>query len=225
MLSGVKTFYISPTISASAAGPTTPMDPATGLRSRNRTRNFQRLGISLSFPISRRALHTHAKRGRAPPQSSGKGGSAVLTTAKAQCPGNRGGGTLSKAECPGPGRAEKPLMEHVPGYAATQDTAVPQLPLSLSPPHLGSRAAPASPAKRPSKASWAITAKPVHLTSRYLLHLCSVPPAGTHAGPRLRGLSHKSPRALAPPPEPRRSVRRRSDTIRPPSPDGNSLEN
>lgn len=136
MLSGVKTFYISPTISASAAGPTTPMDPATGLRSRNRTRNFQRLGISLSFPISRRALHTHAKRGRAPPQSSGKGGSAVLTTAKAQCPGNRGGGTLSKAECPGPGRAERvpnAARSRIRRYARHRRAPAAALALSASP--------------------------------------------------------------------------------------------
>lgn len=136
MLYRVKTFYISPTISATAAGPTTPMDPATGLRSRQTTRNFQRLGISLSYPISRRALHTYVKRGLAPPRSSRKGGSAVLTTAKAQCPGNQGVGTLSKAECRGLGRAERaPTGARSPirHYAGHRRVPAAALALSASP--------------------------------------------------------------------------------------------
>ncbi|ELK08435.1 hypothetical protein PAL_GLEAN10010030 [Pteropus alecto] len=82
-------------------------------------------------------------------------------------------------------------------YAGHGRAPAAALALSASP---GSHRCTCFPAKRPSKASWAITASRSHLTSRYLPHLRSVPLAATHAGPRLRGLSHKSPRALAPPP-------------------------
>lgn len=193
-----KPFSISLITSAAPADTTAPTEPATGLESEQGTRNFQCWGLSLSHSVSRRTQHTHAERGRAPPQFSREGGSAIGSPQIGPTPRAAGvEGQSAEQIFHTRGRRASPFRNARPGrrYPGHHRAAAPSPPAltpSCPPPPPGPTAARPLCARPPPKPRRllqpAINVKPAHL-ARPLL------PTGPL--PQARSVSRRAPPSRA----------------------------